>query len=76
MDNMITTLMIETSSKCNLKCPMCPQSLDLNLDKVRRNNFDEKFIEELVKYFPNLKELQLHGDLDHPYGNLSCIFYT
>lgn len=53
-------MIIETSSKCNLKCPMCPQSLDSE-GEVRRNNFDEKFTKELVKYFPSLTALQLHG---------------
>jgi MoaA/NifB/PqqE/SkfB family radical SAM enzyme len=52
------SLIIETSSACNLKCVMCPQAIDA---VNRPMHMDESLVEKLVPFVKNSHSVQLHG---------------
>lgn len=57
--NYPTELIIETSSLCDLKCVMCPQSdPDINRPKIF---LPEEIIDKISSYITTAKYLQLHG---------------
>ncbi len=52
------SLIIETSSACNLKCVMCPQAIDA---VNRPMHMDESLVEKLVPFVKKSYSVQLHG---------------
>lgn len=65
------SLSIETTSICNLRCVMCPQSgKDFGRDKI---HLPEKISDQLIEYIKNAESLQLHG-IGEP--TLSPLFWS
>ena len=52
------SLIIETSSVCNLNCIMCPQGIDA-IDRAM--HMDENIVKKLVPFMKNSHSIQLHG---------------
>ncbi len=49
---------LETTSRCNLRCVMCPQAIDA-VDRPK--HLEEQTIETLQRFLGQAKSLQLHG---------------
>ena len=64
------SLIIETTSVCNLKCVMCTHSSD-NFGRPKIH-LSEKYFDQLVNYVENAKSIQLHS-IGEP--TLSPIFW-
>jgi MoaA/NifB/PqqE/SkfB family radical SAM enzyme len=56
-------MIIETASRCNLKCVMCPQALSRDDEhSVKRPKFmEEDLINKIIPMMGTLKAAQLHG---------------
>ena len=63
MSNLPINMIIETASKCNLKCVMCPQSLPRdNEHAVKRPKFlEDDLIDKIIPMMKTLQAVQLHG---------------
>ena len=58
LDNLPTRLTIETTAICNLRCVMCPHSIDA---VQRPNHMPLEILERLVEPMANAERAQLHG---------------
>lgn len=52
------TLTLETTSRCNLRCVMCPHSID---EVVRPKHLDDASISGLSDFIRQARHIQLHG---------------
>ena len=58
LDNLPTRLTIKTTAICNLRCVMCPHSIDA---VQRPNHMPLEILERLVEPMANAERAQLHG---------------